>query len=35
VTCIGLDASVVTAHSDNKELAERDFRGFGHHPLLA
>jgi hypothetical protein len=35
VTCIRLDASVVTAHSDNKELAEPDFKGFGHHPLLA
>ena len=35
VTCIRLDASMVTAHSDNKELAEPDFKGFGHHPLLA
>ena len=34
VTCIRLDASVVTAHSD-KELAEPNFKGFGHHPLLA
>ena len=34
VTCIRLDASVVTAHSD-KELAEANFKGFGHHPLLA
>jgi hypothetical protein len=35
VTCIRLDASVVTAHSDNKELAEPNYKGFGHHPLLA
>lgn len=34
VTCIRLDASVVPAHS-GKELAEPDFKGFGHHPLLA
>jgi hypothetical protein len=34
VICIRLDASVVTAHSD-KELAEPNFKGFGHHPLLA
>jgi hypothetical protein len=34
VTCIRLDASVVTAHSD-KELAEPNYKGFGHHPLLA
>jgi len=34
VTCIRLDASVVPAHSD-KELAEPNFKGFGHHPLLA
>jgi len=34
VTCIRLDASVVTAHSD-KELAEPNFKGFGHYPLLA
>ena len=33
-TCIRLDASVVPAHSD-KELAEPNFKGFGHHPLLA
>ena len=32
VTCIRLDASVVTAHSD-KELAEPNFKGFGHHPV--
>ncbi len=34
VTCIRLDASVVTCHSD-KELAEPNFKGFGYHPLLA
>jgi hypothetical protein len=34
VTCIRLDASVVPAHSD-KELAEPNYKGFGHHPLLA
>jgi hypothetical protein len=34
VTCIRLDASVVPAHSE-KELAEPNFKGFGHHPLLA
>jgi hypothetical protein len=34
VTCIRLDASVVPACSD-KELAEPNFKGFGHHPLLA
>jgi hypothetical protein len=34
VTCIRLDASVVSACSD-KELAEPNFKGFGHHPLLA
>jgi hypothetical protein len=34
VTCIRLDASVVTCHSD-KELAEPNFKGFGFHPLLA
>ena len=34
VTCIRLDASVVTAHS-GKELAEPNYKGFGHHPLLA
>ena len=34
VTCIRLDATVITAHSD-KEGAEPDFKGFGHHPLLA
>jgi Transposase DDE domain group 1 len=34
VTCIRLDATVVGAHSD-KEGAEPNFKGFGHHPLLA
>lgn len=34
ITCIRLDATVVPAHSD-KELAEPNFKGFGHHPLLA
>src|SRR5215471_12614372 len=34
VTCIRLDASVVPAHSE-KELAEPNFKGFGHYPLLA
>jgi hypothetical protein len=34
VTCIRLDATVVTAHSD-KELAEPDFKGYGHHPVIA
>jgi hypothetical protein len=34
VTCIRLDATVVPAHSD-KQLAEANFKGFGHHPLLA
>jgi hypothetical protein len=33
MTCIRLDATVTPAHSD-KELAEPDFKGFGHHPLL-
>jgi Transposase DDE domain group 1 len=33
VTCIRLDATVTFAHSD-KELAEGNFKGFGHHPLL-
>jgi DDE family transposase len=35
VACIRLDATVVTAHSDGKEGAEPNFKGFGHHPLLA
>jgi hypothetical protein len=34
VTCIRLDATVTPAHS-GKELAEPNFKGFGHHPLLA
>jgi hypothetical protein len=34
VTCIRLDATVTVAHSD-KELAEANFKGYGHHPLLA
>jgi hypothetical protein len=33
VTCIALDATVTPAHSE-KELAEGNFKGFGHHPLL-
>ena len=32
VTCIRPDATVTPAHSD-KELAEPNFKGFGHHPL--
>jgi hypothetical protein len=34
ITCIRLDATVIPAHSD-KQGAEPDFKGFGHHPLLA
>jgi hypothetical protein len=34
VTCIRIDATVTPAHSD-KELAEGNFKGFGHYPLLA
>ena len=34
VTCIRLDATVVRACSD-KELSEPNFKGFGHHPLIA
>ena len=34
VTCIRLDATVVPAHSD-KEQAQPNFKGFGHHPVLA
>ena len=34
VTCIRLDATVIGAHSD-KEGAEANFKGYGHHPLLA
>jgi Transposase DDE domain group 1 len=33
VVCIRLDATVVTAHSE-KELAEGNFKGYGHHPLI-
>ena len=33
ITCIRLDATVVHAHSD-KELAEPNFKGFGHHSLI-
>jgi Transposase DDE domain group 1 len=34
LTCIRLDATVTFAHS-GKELAQANFKGFGHHPLLA
>ena len=34
VICIRLDATVTPAHSD-KQGAEPNFKGFGHHPLLA
>jgi hypothetical protein len=34
VVCIRLDATVTLAHSE-KELAEANFKGYGHHPLLA
>jgi hypothetical protein len=34
VTCVRIDATVTVAHSD-KELAEANFKGFGHHPLQA
>ena len=34
VTCIRLDATVTASHSD-KQLAEANFKGYGHHPLLA
>ena len=34
ITCIRLDATVVPAHSD-KEQAQPNFKGFGHHPVLA
>src|SRR6266481_1636197 len=33
VVCIRLDATVTFAHSD-KELAEANFKGYGHHPLI-
>lgn len=32
--CIRLDATVTPAHSD-KERAQPNFTGFGHHPLLS
>jgi hypothetical protein len=34
VTCIRLDATVTIAHS-GKQLAEANFKGYGHHPLMA
>jgi hypothetical protein len=34
VVCIRLDATVTIAHSD-KQFAEANFKGYGHHPLLA
>ncbi|MGB8201189.1 MAG: IS1380 family transposase [Pseudonocardiaceae bacterium] len=34
VSCIRLDATVTPAHSE-KELAQPNFKGFGHHPLLS
>jgi len=34
VTCIRLDATVTIAHS-GKQLAEANFKGYGHHPLIA
>jgi nucleotide-binding universal stress UspA family protein len=34
VTCVRIDATVTDAHSD-KEWAEPNFKGFGHHPLQA
>src|SRR5512142_2913830 len=34
ITCIRLDATVVPAHSD-KEQAQPNFKGCGHHPILA
>jgi predicted transcriptional regulator len=34
IICIRLDATVVFAHSE-KEQAQPDFKGFGHHPILA
>ncbi len=33
LTCVRLDATVTPACSD-KELAEPNFKSFGHHPLL-
>lgn len=34
VSCLRIDATVTAAHSD-KEGAEANFKGFGHHPLQA
>ncbi|MGI8305762.1 transposase [Saccharopolyspora hattusasensis] len=34
MTCVRIDATVTDAHSD-KEWAEANFKGFGHHPLQA
>jgi Transposase DDE domain group 1 len=34
VICVRLDATVITAHGD-KEGAQPNFKGYGHHPLLA
>ena len=34
VVCIRLDATVTLAHSD-KQLAEANYKGYGHHPLIA
>jgi Transposase DDE domain group 1 len=34
VVCIRLDATVTLAHSD-KQFAEANFKGYGHHPLVA
>jgi hypothetical protein len=34
VTCIRLDATVTIAHS-GKQFAEANFKGYGHHPLIA
>jgi hypothetical protein len=33
ITVVDLDASVIQTHSD-KEGAEANFKGYGHHPLL-
>ena len=34
VSCVRIDATVTDAHSD-KQWAEANFKGFGHHPLQA
>jgi Transposase DDE domain group 1 len=34
VVCVRLDATVTVAHSD-KQLAEANYKGYGHHPLIA